>query len=635
MSLRIKRIIAMVFSLLSLIFGFVHGTSIQALNSLKSNQNKAMSVMDDDLIVMSRNGVLDLPSIYSNTGRLSLAFVRDGDLKFNDFYFDYYIVLKIPGYSFDREDDFLKISMLFDRPGGTYCGVFEYTFTPKGSYIDENSNFILSRSGDVFYIQMMLDYARNAWKPVDGYDKSVYRWKSTEIKFPDDAYPNYVGASKEKEFSYPSEPLNYASRLIGMSWNGDYMFLIDYEKALENWCFSPLFIIKKMCSQRDSNGEKRPAPIICAYDSSFGSFFLNPDLVSEGRFIDYKFYMRFYNQIEKSYGPEREVTVRVRSTDTIAPRILIDGVSSTEHNGIIQVSYDKARSIEQLEEVLDERIEIRDNSGEVISPTYSITNFEPLKIKDFKVVVSAKDFSNNSSVARITLQIVDDIPPVIKSLTKKIATTTYSRLSEDDILDNFVAIDEIDKEYVKLYLGKNDYYEDLNYTREGIYDIEVKAKDCYGNESFMNFHVNVSMPDVDDWVYRDGILYVTESTSLDAMGIVKILIDEGQLEDNGFIEANILSGNSINGSNTSGEYTMKIEAISNDGTSTYVSVKVKVVGSTSDVEEGNVSNIIVKIESNKENSEESESTKSEKSFLQMLADFFASLWQWFVNLLSA
>lgn len=54
------------------------------------------------------------------------------------------------------------------------------------------------------------------------------------------------------------------------------------------------------------------------------------------------------------------------SKDDISPRIIIDGISADSYTKPIQVSYDKARDLKMLKDSLLERIEVSDNSMEVL-----------------------------------------------------------------------------------------------------------------------------------------------------------------------------------------------------------------------------------------------------------------------------
>lgn len=633
MNKKIRKLLSIFFSLFAILFGF--STSNIAKNKTNlSKYEKSIQTSDIDLVTLSKNGKLKMFHSSFEPGLIRPTFYSDKDdtyIRFGDFYFDYYLVINIPNFSFDKEGDYLGISLNFNSPSNYKFFLLTHTFRPNESNVDEKSNFILDRDGDTFYIRLVLEYARNTLKSEDQYDKNDYRLNFSEISLPKNLYPNYIGLSEKKEFSFCQNAKSRYMERNGFSWFGDNMFLIEIEKAKLRSDFSPISILNLLCAQREKEGElMRPANIICAYDRTFGNFFYDMGQISEGKYVDYKFYMRFYDDESKTYGSEKEITVRVKSIDTEAPSILVDDISYTSHSGIVQVSYDKSRSLEELEECLNERISIVDNSGESIKPSYTISNFVPLKIKDFKLVVSATDFSHNTSIARLTLQILDDIPPSIKYISKKIETTIYSKLTEEQILANFVAIDEIDKDNVKLYIGENEYFQDFNYKKQGTYTIEIKAMDSYGNESSLNFPIYVSIPDEEDWTYDNGILYVTTTTSLDALNIVNLLVREGQLEKDDYVEARVLAGDLINGNNVPGEYNMSIEAKNSLGVSSFIAIRISVKDISKDDKNGESSGIVIEADSNKDDTSANQE-ETNKSFWQKIADFFASLWEKIVN----
>lgn len=69
------------------------------------------------------------------------------------------------------------------------------------------------------------------------------------------------------------------------------------------------------------------------------------------------------------------------------------------------------------------------------------------------------------------------------------------RLSEEFILSKFRSVDEIDEE-LNVYLGRDEYHENMNYMKAGRYNVEIKAKDKSENETtiiFLSLYLDLEM----------------------------------------------------------------------------------------------------------------------------------------------
>lgn len=319
----------------------------------------------------------------------------------------------------------------------------------------------------------------------------------------------------------------------------------------------------------------------------------------------------------------------MKSKDDISPRIIIDGISADSYIKPIQVSYDKARDLKMLKDSLLERIEVSDNSMEVLIPNIEIEGFKPMSIEDYVLTISSKDASENSTLVKKILQIIDDIPPVITSKVEKIETTINDRLSEEFILSKFRSVDEIDEE-LNVYLGRDEYHENMNYMKAGRYNVEIKAKDKSENETTIIFPITVFGSGNENYILSEGALIVSTDTILEPDEIVDKLIEAGQIDKVEYKEANIIDGNPIEGNNQVGEYTLKIEIVIDDNESRYVYLKIKVVeGKLNDID--NSTDIDNKGDSSgKDIKSDEESTP--KSFWQHIVDFFKAIGDFFKNL---
>lgn len=397
----------------------------------------------------------------------------------------------------------------------------------------------------------------------------------------------------------------------------------------------PLYLLRAITTSRYGRtigpigNEKYTEHIITGIDENFGDYYYKHELAQNGRFLDYQLSIRFFDERTNLYEAEKDITVRLKSKDDISPRIIIDGISADSYTKPIQVSYDKARDLKMLKDSLLERIEVSDNSMEVLIPKIEIEGFKPMSIEDYVLTISSKDASENSTLVKKILQIIDDIPPVITSKVEKIETTINDRLSEEFILSKFRSVDEIDEE-LNVYLGRDEYHENMNYMKAGRYNVEIKAKDKSENETAIIFPITVFGSGNENYILSEGALIVSTDTILEPDEIVDKLIEAGQIDKVEYKEANIIDGNPIEGNNQVGEYTLKIEIVIDDNESRYVYLKIKVVeGKLNDID--NSTNIDNKGDSSgKDIKSDEESTP--KSFWQHIVDFFKAIGDFFKNL---
>lgn len=580
-------------------------------------------------------GRLSYSDFISDKGFVYFSFY---DVSFDNFYYDEYLNLNFQGLDFKDNNSYVRLRTRFKvNKNEIYCSDYTYKenrTSNSSSYI----NYIVDRKDNFLYIKFVLEEVKDFYKKNKSSIPSTGKKEvRVDINFPKTCHIANAAYCDSKEFRIKAGAKTFNYHDVFAYWKNTERFVVEVDKIHDTWWdyMYPLYLLRAITSSKYGRAigpignEKYTEHIITGIDENFGDYYYKHELAQNGRFLDYQLSIRFFDERTNLYEAEKDITIRLMSKDDISPRIIIDGISADSYTKPIQVSYDKARDLKMLKDSLLERIEVSDNSMEVLIPKIEIEGFKPMSIEDYVLTISSKDASENSTLVKKILQIIDDIPPAITSKVEKIETTINDRLSEEFILSKFRSVDEIDEE-LNVYLGRDEYHENMNYMKAGRYNVEIKAKDKSENETAIIFPITVFGSGNENYILSEGALIVSTDTILEPDEIVDKLIEAGQIDKVEYKEANIIEGNPIDGNNQVGEYTLKIEIVIDDNESRYVYLKIKVVeGKLNDI--GNSTNIDNKGDSSgKDIKSDEESTP--KSFWQHIVDFFKAIGDFFKNL---
>lgn len=580
-------------------------------------------------------GRLSYSDFISDKGLVYFSFY---DVSFDNFYYDEYLNLNFQGLDFKDNNSYVRLRTRFKvDKNEIYCSDYTYKEN-RTSNSSPYINYIVDRKDNFLYIKFVLEEVKNFYKKNKSSIPSTGKKEvRVDINFPKACHIANAAYCDSKEFRIKAGAKAIDFHDVFAYWKNYERFVVEVDKIHDTWWdyMYPLYLLRAITTSRYGRkigpigNEKYTEHIITGIDENFGDYYYKNELAQNGRFLDYQLSIRFFDERTNLFEAEKDITVRLMSKDDISPRIIIDGISADSYTKPIQVSYDKARDLKMLKDSLLERIEVSDNSMEVLIPKIEIEGFKPMSIEDYVLTISSKDASENSTLVKKILQIIDDIPPVITSKVEKIETTINDRLSEEFILSKFRSVDEIDEE-LNVYLGRDEYHENMNYMKAGRYNVEIKAKDKSENETAIIFPITVFGSGNENYILSEGALIVSTDTILEPDEIVDKLIEAGQIDKVEYKEANIIDGNPIEGNNQVGEYTLKIEIVIDDNESRYVYLKIKVVeGKLNDID--NSTNIDNKGDSSgKDIKSDEESTP--KSFWQHIVDFFKAIGDFFKNL---
>lgn len=125
-------------------------------------------------------------------------------------------------------------------------------------------------------------------------------------------------------------------------------------------------------------------------------------------------------------------------------------------------------------------------------------------IGTYSILLSATDSSGNRSEKVITINVVDEIPPVIYLDASVIQVYSDTVLALPDFVDLLKRTNELNSEMDYTYSVVYDHYSD--YSRvPGVYHLKLKFKDNYGEEIDKEIEVRVLDKEIDGIVFGDKI----------------------------------------------------------------------------------------------------------------------------------
>lgn len=213
----------------------------------------------------------------------------------------------------------------------------------------------------------------------------------------------------------------------------------------------------------------------------------------------------------------------------------------------------------------DVKYEIRDDSNKVVSTL-------PLGMHDLKLYV--EDIYQNNRYYPFSVEIIDDISPIINCRVDEINLSTDIRYSIDDLTSFFYCEDEIDgKISLEVVLDEYSGNEDV----EGDYRFIIEGKDGYDNKSQRALNIIVRG-------YNKPVFY-TKSTFITVLygmmpsfdQLVSSFIRQEILPDKNYIGYEVLSGEGIKDDLDIGLHNMTISFLADDETEEILDLTIDVV----------------------------------------------------------
>ena len=195
---------------------------------------------------------------------------------------------------------------------------------------------------------------------------------------------------------------------------------------------------------------------------------------------------------------------------------------------LITGSDKKLQYNEKIENVLG-LFKATDNSGHcdlTISEDNYSANYN--KLGTYTITAKAVDKGENEAFKTISINVVDEVAPVL--VTKEAyATTTQPILTKDDLYQYVSCVDEFDKENTIISIeDTNSYFS--NQSKKGDYIFNVTGSDQTGNKSYGTIKLSVTDDDFPLIIADTYTITLNQGEKLTKDDIANILLKSGQIK---------------------------------------------------------------------------------------------------------
>lgn len=196
------------------------------------------------------------------------------------------------------------------------------------------------------------------------------------------------------------------------------------------------------------------------------------------------------------------------------------------------------------------------------------------KLGKYNITIKSIDFSNNISTFDSTIEIVDDIPPIIDG-PSYINANVNELLNEEEILKQFNVTDDIDKNPT-LKIIENEYKN--NYQNVGEYTLTLQANDSNNNETKKTIQINVVDDDGPIFYLNKTQLTMYEGDKINTTSLIKNLIKFNILSNKNYVDIAYTSSSiQENISLPYGEHQLLLTCKSDDNQIQYITLNINVI----------------------------------------------------------
>lgn len=194
-------------------------------------------------------------------------------------------------------------------------------------------------------------------------------------------------------------------------------------------------------------------------------------------------------------------------------------------------------------------------------------------IGDYDLTLVTKDISNNYGYRDVSLNIIDDVAPILYA-PNSITVSSYNSVTIPQIIEQARAYDEIDGEVEVKCIGNN-YSANAKYA--GTYEVKLQATDSSNNRITATITMNVIDDKAPIWFIDEISLTLLKGEYQDATAITKTLMESNQIQQRAFIEAKFIKGIYQDNYHKVGLYETTIEITFQDLSVDDYDLKIKVV----------------------------------------------------------
>jgi len=263
-------------------------------------------------------------------------------------------------------------------------------------------------------------------------------------------------------------------------------------------------------------------------------------------------------------------TIQVTIIDVTPPVI----TTNSEH------TYEIHTPKTEAEVLADLGVSVTDDSGETITPQIDISGVDFNTLGDYEATITATDSSGNTSTEKVTIHVVDTIPPVITGDDTKDYPLGTSLTGEQVLQDFNIQVTDNSGETITPQINMSG----VDTNKPGKYPVDITATDSSGNTSTKTIEIEIidSTPPVVEIANPEQTYEVgtpkTEAEVLADLGVT--VTDDSGEEITPEIDLSGVDFNKI------GDYQAEVKATDSSGNTTTEQVTIHVVDTTPPVIEG-------------------------------------------------
>ena len=386
-------------------------------------------------------------------------------------------------------------------------------------------------------------------------------WKLISIHFYYSDVPAKIENVSLYQNIYPQEEV-FSAKYNGIACDGQYTRNVGKNPVYEmqsqyGTVYSKDFLVSSFLA-RDESLSKGTHPEIEDPDD----YFNRGASASVGR--------RFvvYLVAKDSFGNESRVTLKLVVVDTRGPNVIL-----LDSMGILS-SYSADLSSDDF---VSKHFLVRDNYDPHPSVEVVLQNGKPIPDREIGVfdarLVATDSFGNENGID-FSLELIDDIPPEIRSQGDEIVLRRGMTYSREKLLSLFSAYDEIDGE-LGVTVTKDTYMG--NEDKVGEYAFAVKAVDRSGNIGEKEIHILVEDSEGPTFYVRESFLTVVEGEVPTLTDVVEALIRQDVLENKVYPTMKIVEGRDLDNRLEVGMHRMMLYLVDESGKEDFISLTIEVV----------------------------------------------------------
>lgn len=319
--------------------------------------------------------------------------------------------------------------------------------------------------------------------------------------------------------------------------------------------------------------------------------------------------------VEDECGATSHKTVTVHVVDSTSPDIIVNSSPTTTYSIDVNMS-DTSTLTTFIDGLTSMDAWDGDLTSNIVVPTMDVT------IPGTNIYnITSTDAAGNVSTLALTVNVVDDIPPVINGATK-IVKAVNSTMTLSDILASLTAIDAVDGT-LTLELLSDGY--SGNSSNIGNYKVKYRATDTAGNVTNHEVDVWVIDNQAPAWILNDYFIEVTLNEVMTRESLVSLLQASGMIGNDIGYTVTFISDEYEGNEEVSGAYQVSMNITYEDGSEEVITVELNVPEALPE------DDVIVVDDPDTELTGFQKFWNGVKDFFIGVGEFFNNAWTWIKN----